>query len=109
MLTHSDTSALLDKTTQQLSQSDGLTPQSGITLIDQWVGPLGEAENTKGFARRLQELKTLLADTSPDEDAIRSIMVGLADDLTPFSAQVGSEGELPALLMGLASTLRQAG
>lgn len=109
MLTHSDTTALLDETTRQLSQPDSLTPQAGVALIDHWVGPLGEAENTEGFARQLQELKTLLADTSPDADAIRSKLVRLADDLTEFSAHVGSEGELPALLTGLASTLRQAG
>ena len=108
MLNLGDISALLDETTQQLSQSTTLTPQAGISLIDQWIIPLGEAENTKDFASQLQELKTLLTD-NPEDSAVQTLLARLADGLTEFSSQVGPEGELPSLMTGLASALRQVG
>lgn len=108
MLDLGDTNALLDETTQQLSQSTILTPQAGISLIDQWIIPLGEAENTKDFASQLQELKTLLTE-KPEDSAVQTLLDRLADDLTEFSSQVGPEGEMSSLMTGLASALRQVG
>lgn len=108
MLNLSDANALLDETTQQLSQSPVLTPQAGISLIDQWITPLGEGENTKDFASQLRELKTLLTG-NPEDSAVQTLLAQLADGLTEFSSQVDPEGEMSSLMTALASALRQLG
>lgn len=109
MLSLADTTNLLDQTTTQLmAESDSLTPQAGIALIESWLAPLQEGENTRPLADQLVTLKTLLAAKPVDESAVRRVVGPLAEQLTLFSTQMGGEGEMPALLEGLSTALRQA-
>ncbi|AUD06753.1 hypothetical protein [Spirosoma pollinicola] len=109
MLSLADTTELLDQTTTQLmGESDALTPQAGIALIEAWLAPLQAGENTRPLADQLVTLKTLLAANPVDESTVREMVGPLAEQLTFFSTQMGGEGEMPALLEGLSTALRQA-
>lgn len=110
MLTLADASSLVQETTEQLHTDPGaLTPQAGVALIDQWLEPLMTAENTRPIAEKLQELKTLLRVSAIDDDAVKTRMGELAELTSTMGSGMGSEGEMPSLLDGLASALRQAG
>lgn len=110
MLSLADTTSLLDETTSQvMSETGTLTPQSGIALIDEWLQPLQEAENTKPMAEHLSQLKTLLQATSPDGEAVRAKLGVLAEQLSILGTDMGGEGEMPSLMDALAAALRQAG
>lgn len=110
MLTLADTTALLQQTTEQLTGNGGaLTPQAGIALIEEWLEPLAMAENTKPIADKLQQVKILLESPAVNEGAVRECMGELAELTSTMGSGMGSEGEMPSLLDGLASGLRQAG
>ena len=109
MLSLADTTDLLDQTTTQLMQpTSTLTPQLGIALIDAWLGPLQAADNTKPLADELSALQMLLQANPLPEEAIQAALVPLAEQLSVLATGMGGEGEMPALLEGLATALRQA-
>lgn len=110
MITLADTSALLDKTTEQLSGDiTQLTPRAGIQLVEQWIGTLQEGENTKPMADKLTEIRDLLETGKTEGKPLTNALGELADMLSELSPQMGSEGEMPSLLDGLATALRQVG
>lgn len=110
MLSLSHTTNLLDQTTAQLMGMSGpLTPHMGIALIESWFGPLQVADNTKPLADELSALQALLQAKPLPEEAVRTALGPLAEQLSLLSTEMGGEGEMPALLEGLATTLRQAG
>lgn len=110
MLSLADTTDLLDQTTSHLMETSGsLTPQLGIDLIDSWLAPLQAADNTKPLADELSALQMLLQARPLPEEAVREALGPLADQLSLLATQMGGEGEMPALLEGLATALRQAG
>lgn len=110
MLSLSDTTDLLDQTTTQLMGTSGpLTPQQGIDLIDSWLVPLQAADNTKPLADELSALQMLLQARPLPEEAVREALGPLAEQLSRLATEMGGEGEMPALLEGLATALRQAG
>lgn len=109
MLTLADTTLLLDQTTSQLSGESGfLTPQTGVALIDAWLPPLQQGENTRPLADQLTALKALLLAQPVDEIAVQTAPSPLAEQLALLGTEMGGEGEMPSLLEGLASVLRQA-
>jgi uncharacterized phage infection (PIP) family protein YhgE len=108
MITLADASIQLDETTKTLSaQANGPAPQESIALIDQWAGSLAEVEMTQPLADTLSTLKTQLGETSPDKNAIQETVAKLAQQVSELSARMGAEGEMPSLLEGLSSALRQ--
>ncbi|MBD2757422.1 hypothetical protein [Spirosoma validum] len=110
MMTLADATDLLQQTTEQLSaNTDTLTPQAGVTLIDQWIEPLTTAENTHPIADQLKQLKSLLQAPAIDKDAIQNCLSELADLTSTMGIGMGSEGEMPSLMDGLAAAIRQAG
>ena len=109
MLSLADTTDLLDQTTTQLMQPSGpLTPQMGIALIKPWLEPLQVADNTKPLADELSALQMLLQAKPLPEEAVRTALVPLAEQLSILATDMGGEGEMPALLEGLATALRRA-
>lgn len=110
MMTLADATALLDKTTDQLSGDlTKLTPRMGIQLVEQWIQALQTGENTKPMADKLVEIRHLLETGEIDGRQMSDTLGELADMLSELSPQMGSEGEMPSLLDGLATALRQAG
>ncbi len=107
MITLADATSLLEQTTDLLQNSP--TPESGIQLLDQWIGPLRQAPNTKPIADALAKLKTRLQADPVDGAAVRKELGQIADLLSALSPETGSEGEVPSLLEGLAAALREAG
>lgn len=110
MLSLADTTDLLDQTTTRLMGESGpLTPLAGIDLIESWLVPLQSADNTRPLADQLAALKALLQAKPLPEEAVRTALGPLADQLSLLSTEMGGEGEMPALLEGLSTALRQAG
>lgn len=110
MMTIADTTALLDETTGKLSLEDVmLNPEAGIGLIDQWIGPLQAGENTKPIADKLEQVKQWLQTGKTDDETMRNTLSELANMISELGSQMGSEGEMPSLMDGLASAIRQIG
>nr|WP_293833786.1 hypothetical protein [uncultured Arsenicibacter sp.] len=107
MITLADATSLLEQTTDLLHNSP--TSEAGIPLLDQWIGALRQAPNTKPIADALATLKTRLQAEPADEAAVRTSLGQVADLLSALSPETGSEGEMPSLLEGLAAALREAG
>lgn len=104
-----DSTELIAQTTDQLmGESGSLTPQAGVTLIDQWLEPLQTAQNTKPLADTLVQLKKLLQANPVNDDAVRIHMGELAENLSLIGTDMGGEGEMPGLLEGLSAALREA-
>ena len=109
MLSLADTTTLLDQTTTQLlGESEPISPQAGLALIDSWLDPLQQGENTRPLAQQLITLKALLKAQPVDESAVQAAMSPLAEQLSLLATDMGGEGEMPSLLEGLATALRQA-
>ena len=111
MATHADTTALLDNTINSLS--DGLyspAVKESANLIQQWVEVLteSESENLHDMASQLKQLDDAVASPTPDAKTIQGLMKDIAETLQIFSADTGSEGELPVQLQSLATALRNA-
>ncbi|GGC14076.1 MULTISPECIES: hypothetical protein [Dyadobacter] len=105
-----DTTGFLDETTSMLMcEEKQLTPQKGVEIIDKWIIPLDQAENTRPIADGLKKLKSLLGQEPVDGGAVISQMGTLAGQLIVIAPDMGAEGEMPSLLMALASALRMAG
>lgn len=68
-----------------------------------------EAQSTRPIADRLQELKTLRQASPIDQGAVQERMSELAELIATMGSGMGSEDEMPGLLDGLSSALRQAG
>ena len=110
MITLANAMNLLLQTTEQLSaNADTLTPQKGVALIDQWIEPLTAAENTQPIADQLNQLRSLLQAPATDENAVNTCLSELAEQTSIMGIGMGSEGEMPSLMDGLAAALRQAG
>ncbi|WP_234735220.1 hypothetical protein [Tellurirhabdus bombi] len=110
MATLSDTSDLLDTTIDALSSDDpSELANNGTPLLDQWITVLQESENTHELAGKLQELKQAVSQPSPQSEGVQALLNDIADQLTEFSAETGSEGEMPSQLQSLAAALRNIG
>lgn len=100
----------LDETTKKLSeQANGPTAQESIALIDQWANSLQEVEMTQPLAETLVALKNHLQDDPDNKSGIQETISKLAQQVSELSSKMGAEGEIPSLLEGLASALRQLG
>lgn len=104
-----DTTALLESTTSKLMGSEiSITPSAGIELLDQWIVPLSENQNTQSISRQLQKLKAQL-----QESAVASVVADqmqlIAGEVSEIGADMGAEGEMPSLLTGLSAALLLGG
>ncbi|TDE15242.1 hypothetical protein [Dyadobacter psychrotolerans] len=105
-----DTTQLMETTTSMLMGDEkSVTAEAGIALIDQWISPLSESENTQPIAHELQKLKTLIS-ANPTNSADVFVQMGiLAAKVLLIAPEIGAEGEMPSLLAGLAAALRGVG
>ena len=104
-----ETTALLESTTSKLTGSEkSITPLTGIELIDEWIKPLSENQNTQSISKHLQILKAQLQE-SAGADVVTGQMEQIAEEVSKIAADVGAEGEMPSLLTGLSAALRLGG
>jgi len=102
-----DTTELMQTTTSTLmGAEESVTAEAGVKLIDQWISPLSESENTQPIAQELQELKTLIQTDPADSAKVHKQMAVLAAKVLLIAPDIGAEGELPSLLSALAAALR---
>lgn len=105
-----DTSELLDITIFKLMENPGsFNTEEGIGILDQWIKPLDEADSTKPLGSELGKLKDLLEHKPVNNEAVVSQMGIVADQLLLLAPKIGTEGEMPSLLMALAAALRFGG
>ena len=109
MINLAETTSLLDETTQKLtSEPEHLTAREGIALIDQWITPLASSENFKPINEQLLKLKEMLISDSVDQDQVKSQLGVISEQLSLMAPDMGSEGEMPSLVEGLAAAMRFA-
>ncbi|MCF0053449.1 hypothetical protein LXM25_25480 [Dyadobacter sp. LJ53] len=102
-----DTTELLETTISMLMGSqEPVTAQAGVALIDQWILPLSESENTQPIAQELQKLKGLLISDPTDSAVVTNQMKVIAEKVLMIAPDIGAEGEMPSLLSSLATALR---
>ncbi|MCF0060430.1 hypothetical protein MUK70_14390 [Dyadobacter chenwenxiniae] len=102
-----DTTGLLETTISMLMGSqEPVTAQAGVALIDQWILPLSESENTQPIAQELQKLKGLLISDPTDSAVVTNQMKVIAEKVLMIAPDIGAEGEMPSLLSSLATALR---
>ncbi|MCF2446697.1 hypothetical protein L0657_22255 [Dyadobacter sp. CY345] len=102
-----DTTELIETTTNLLmGGEESPTAEAGIALIDQWITPLSESENTKPVAQELQKLKTLIQADPADSATVYSQMGAVAAKVLFIVPDIGAEGEMSSLLSALAAALR---
>ncbi|MCF0071099.1 hypothetical protein LZD49_11515 [Dyadobacter sp. CY261] len=102
-----DTTELLEITTSMLmGNQEPVTAQAGIALINQWILPLSESENTQPIAQQLHKLKGLLISDPTDSTGVTDQMKAIAAKVLQIAPDIGAEGEMPSLLSALATALR---
>ncbi|GAB3918885.1 hypothetical protein [Larkinella terrae] len=110
MATIANTTNLLDDTIEILSNDQNKVPgDDSVNLIQQWIGILNQAENTRPLGNKLTELSETLSKESPDTATIQRLLNEIADATEEFSSEVGPEGEMPTQLEGLSAALRNLG
>lgn len=107
MFTHEESSTLLDSTMDVLESDLGsLTPESGTSVIDQWLAQLNKAENTKDITSTLEQIK-VQAETNPaNTGELAKLLDTLATQTVEFSTMMGPEGDIATRLEALSAALR---
>jgi uncharacterized phage infection (PIP) family protein YhgE len=107
MLTHEESSELLDSTMHVLEREGGPeTPQSGLGVIDQWLAQLRQAENAKDLTNTLEQVKTQLESDEVNTNELIQLLDTLATQTTEFSTFMGSEGDMATRLEAVSSALQ---
>lgn len=102
--------SMLDNTLAMFrNDSQTLTPDQGITLLDGWLQALQGDPNLDQLIGQLTELRTALQAPSPDGSYIRQIMVSLADKAQAVAEDADSEGTWTGGLESLSKLLRSYG
>lgn len=82
------------------------TPQSGTTIIDEWLTELHKAENAKDISSTLEQLNAQLKSNQNQSGELVQLLETLATQTAEFSTMMGSEGDIAPRLEGLAAALR---
>ena len=99
--------SMLDNTLAIIrNDSQPITPDQGITLIDGWLQALQGDPNMEQLTGQLTELRTALQDTSPNTKYIRELMASLADKAQAIADDENSEGTWTGGLESLSKILR---
>ncbi|GAB3542482.1 hypothetical protein [Spirosoma fluminis] len=107
MLDHAKSTDLLDSTMSVLEGDISTeTPQTGTGIIDQWLEQLRRSDNTTEIIDSLERVKTQLKSDQINAKELSGLLETLATQTTEFSTLMGSEGDIPYRLEGLASSLR---
>ncbi|GAB4033906.1 hypothetical protein [Spirosoma gilvum] len=102
--------SMLDNTLAMFrNDSQAITPEQGITLIDGWLKALQGDFNMGQLTGQLTELRTALQASSLDASYIRQLMASLADKAQAIAEDADSEGTWTGGLESLAKILRQYG
>lgn len=109
MLSHEKSTDLLDSTMAVLqADPSALTPQTGKSLLDEWIAAIGASENTTDVVESLENLKTQLAG-SPEPGAVDEILQKMAVETQELGTTLGAEGDMATRLEALALALRTLG
>lgn len=83
-----------------------VSANNGVQLLDKWTGILNEGENTRDMGNLLGQLRQALNEPDAHSENIKHLLEQLAEQVSVFSADTGSEGEMPSQLESLATALR---
>ncbi|MFD2935934.1 hypothetical protein [Spirosoma flavum] len=91
------------------NSQDAISPAQGIMLIDGWLQALQGDPNLDQLTDQLNELRTALQAAKPDEQAIRELLLSLADETQEIAEAPNSEGTWTGGLESLSKILRNFG
>jgi len=60
--------------------SDSTTPNSGVSLIDDWLKILEDSRPASAVQQNLMQLRSLLQLSNPDTEQLKTILNNLADE-----------------------------
>ena len=107
MLTHEDSTTLLDSTMSLLEgEHPDTDSQTSTSVIDSWLAELHKAENATDIASTLEQVKTQLTGQAANPNELNDLLNTLATQTAEFSTMMGSEGDMATRLEALASALR---
>ncbi|WP_080054571.1 hypothetical protein [Spirosoma aerolatum] len=102
--------SMLDNTLAMFrNNSQPISSDQGIMLIDGWLQALQGDPNMNQLTGQLTELRTALQDTSPDTVYIRQLMGSLADKAQAIAEDENAEGTWTGGLESLSKILRHYG
>ncbi|AUD07346.1 hypothetical protein CWM47_16830 [Spirosoma pollinicola] len=90
-------------------RDNNLTPilaTQGVILLDGWLQALAGDSNMEQIQGQLNELRTALQATQPDEPYIRDLLGSLADKAQDVAEDSNSEGTWTGGLVSLSKILR---
>lgn len=107
MLNPEESSTLLDSTMDVLEGNITVeTPQSGISVIDQWLTQLQQADNAREISDTLSSVRNQLNGGELKAQELSQLLETLATQTSEFSTKMGSEGDAAVRLEGLSAALK---
>ncbi len=107
-MSHEEVSALLDATMGTLhADITNETPQTGTSILDQWLGQLGATANADALTKAMEQLKTQLKSDQPNAEQLSGVLNELSKKTSEFSVNMGSDGDVAIRLESVASALRE--
>jgi len=88
------------------SDPGNLTPESGTSVIDQWLVQLSKGENTKDITSTLEQVKAQAEATPVNTDELAKLLESLATQTGEFSTMMGAEGDMATRLEALSAAIR---
>ncbi|QJD78631.1 hypothetical protein [Spirosoma rhododendri] len=107
MTTPEEFADLLDDTMQALAFDAIPSDAAPATdVLTRWTDVLGEGINTGELTQSLTALRATIAEPNASPADLEPLLNDLASQVTTFSANVGSEGDMVTRLQALATALQ---
>lgn len=107
MLTPEKVSELLDFTMAVLeTDPKQVVPESGVSVINNWLVELRQAENATAIVNTLEQLKNQLESNLSETNSLDPVLTKLATQTSEFSTFMGAEGDVATRLEALSAALQ---
>ena len=83
-----------------------VAPENGISVINDWLVPLRQADNATDVVNLLEQLKNQLQSNLNNPGSINQLLTKLSTQTTEFSTMMGAEGDVSTRLEALAAALQ---
>lgn len=107
MLTPEKVSELLDSTMAVLeTDPTQVVPENGVSVINDWLAELRQAENATDIVNTLETLKNQLESNLSENNSVDPVLTKLATQTSEFSTFMGAEGDVSTRLEALSAALQ---
>ena len=98
---------MLDSTMAVLeTDPNQVVPENGVSVINNWLAELRQAENATDIVNTLEQLKNQLESNLSANTNIDPVLTKLATQTSEFSTFMGAEGDVATRLEALAAALQ---